>query len=512
MLPGVVAAGLFLFGDAKGGELFRQQMGQQNFFVIIKSDNQDMAEYAVAMLKDALHRSPGFTTLDRETVQKLKADEIIWRRLEDADPSVLKDISKKYSVSYELVGFLTVEKKRSATQYEGSATLSIRVIRTADGVEVGTAVSSPVGGLDNPGPIRELALPAMQSAVTLVTNDIIGKLSLPGGFEPDNVVNLKLTHKLSYPLDCPPTAIALSSSNMCYVGTNKYILCYNLLSNTSRNLFCNSAVSSIAVWPDNTILITGHSDGSVRTWRPASGDRTWEAKPINSKVTSLAILHENGLIAAGGEDGTITLFDVNSSTPLKKWSAHNSKAVQSLGFTYDGKYLLSAGADKNVCKWDIRTGKLVFSFLECTEPGKRYLGDLFAAAFTREGNIVAVAFREIYIPKFERFRVDKNYLCLHDCEGVPPTEQYRFEAHDKEIESLTLCPTSCRFLASGARDGKVKIWDMQLRNAVFEDYVGGWIADIAFSPEANWFAVITHKGEGLFDKQNNSMLKVWQIE
>ena len=508
----VILVMISMVSEARGGSLFRQPLGQAKFFVIVNCKNSDMAQYSEAMLKKALRRSGGFSSLDPQTVRALKSDEILMAKLNDADPATLKEISRKYAVDYVMNGTLAVGNRLLASQYEGTAMLSVKVVRNVDAVDMGAAVSYQVGGVKNPGPRRELALPAMQCAVTRVTNDIIGKLSLPGGFEPDGVIRLDLTGEREYALDDSGTSIAISGDNQCYVGTSRHIICFDLSSGAQHTLRCNSGISALAVWPDNSVLISGHQNGYLRAWNPRSRQQIWATRAFNTAVTSLAILPEGSRIAAGSASGELKLFDKRSSIPTKTWQGHKNKPVHSLGFTYDGKYLLSAGADRYVRKWDLDTTRMVFSFREIANANNRDRGNLLAAEFTREGNIVAVAMKDIEINLRSKYRVDREFLCLRDCERVPPTEEYRFEAHDAAIEALVIYPTSCRFLASGSRDGKVKIWDMQLRQGVFENFVGGWVTDMAFSPEGNFFGVVTRKGKGLFNRKKKQVLKVWRIE
>lgn len=496
-----------------GGSLFRQPLGQSRFLVLVTCDDTDMAAYCAAMLETALCRSSGFAVVDRETVQAIKTDAIMLAKLNAADPSALKEIDKKYSVDYQVNGKLTTDRKRLVSQYEGSALLTVEVIRTTDGIKMGqVARSREVGVPGNPGPMRGLALPAAQAAVTLVTNDVIGQLSLPGGFEPENVIQLGLKRVFDMPLEHPGAAVAISGKNQCYAGMDRTILRFSLDTGAQGRMDCESPVTALAVWPDSRFLASGHDDGSVCVWDLTAERLLWRNTNNNKAIACVVVLPETDGIAAGTANGMILIFERGTNQIKKQWLAHPRKPVHSLGFTYDGQFLLSAGADRYVHKWRIGDTTSVFSFREIATANNRDRGELLAAEFTREGNVVAVAMKDIDIDLMMNQRTDREYVCLHNCETCPPDEEYRFEGHDEAIDCLKLCPTSCRFLASGSRDGKVKIWDMNTRSSVFEEHVGGWIQDMAFSPQGNWFAVVTRKGKGAFDKQKNQILRVWQAD
>jgi WD40 repeat protein len=210
------------------------------------------------------------------------------------------------------------------------------------------------------------------------------------------------------------------------------------------------------------------------------------------------------------------LFNKKSSKPIWQWQAHKGKkdkTVHSLSFTYDGKFLFSAGSDRYVCNWDIQNNHRQVSRNPVKKglESKWVLGRLYAAAFTKEGNAAIVAFEDITMPKFGRYRIDQNYLILYSIENgsLSPNPLHRDEQYRDDITSIALCPTTCRFLVSGAKDGSVYITDLRTGSQVFKDALQGPVQDVAFSSEANWLAAVTSKG-GLFGAE--SMLRAWQIE
>lgn len=507
-----------LSAHSNAGTIFNKDYGNANFFVNIECEDKHMAAYCEQIIKNALLRSSGFSVLDPQLVSKMKADEIIMARLNDKDPVILLEIEKKYAVDFYVHGILKVHASLLASQYQATASLTLDVIATK-GAEVVAPVKSPeIGAADNPSPIRSLELPALQSAVTIATNGIIGQLCLPGGFEPENVVRLRIKNDglIEHKLNQRAEAICIDGKNICYVGMDNSILGFNLLNKSEYRMNCRTKVSALAVWPDSTLLVSGHTDGSVGLWNISSKSLLWQTKSSNSRISALDICSNRGLIAVGGTDGYITVFNKKSSKPLWRWQAHKGKkkkTVHSLSFTYDGNFLFSGGSDRYICNWNIQNNPIQVSRKPVKKglENKRVLGNLYAAAFTKEGNAAIVAFEDVTLPKFSRYRIDQNYLILYSIENgsLSSNPLYRNEQYRDDITSIALCPTTCRFLVSGAKDGTVHVTDLRTRAIVFKDNLQGAVQDVAFSPAANWLAAVSYK-KGLFGTE--SILRAWQIE
>jgi len=61
------------------------------------------------------------------------------------------------------------------------------------------------------------------------------------------------------------------------------------------------------------------------------------------------------LLASGRVDGTIVIFDVETLGVARKLRGH-TRQIQSLSWSKDGRYLLSAGQDWGVTRWDLERG------------------------------------------------------------------------------------------------------------------------------------------------------------
>jgi WD40 repeat protein len=85
------------------------------------------------------------------------------------------------------------------------------------------------------------------------------------------------------------------------------------------------AVSSLAVSPDGTALVSGSSDGTVRLW----GIPTGQAQAILARnpvpVSCLAFSPDGKTVAWGSSDGSITLWDVTKGAERADLKGHRAE-------------------------------------------------------------------------------------------------------------------------------------------------------------------------------------------
>jgi tetratricopeptide (TPR) repeat protein len=82
---------------------------------------------------------------------------------------------------------------------------------------------------------------------------------------------------------------------------------------------------------------------------------------LDSKILALAYHPHESIIAVGCENGLIHLFNTENKSQILKVNGH-FKGLSSLIFINEGKYLISAGLDNLVIRWDLNTGKQVDYF------------------------------------------------------------------------------------------------------------------------------------------------------
>lgn len=157
-----------------------------------------------------------------------------------------------------------------------------------------------------------------------------------------------------------------------------------------------TAIDSVALSPDQRVLATGSSDGSVRLWDVGTRRLLADLGKLDAAVTAVAFGAAGGrIVAAGGnqlmgwsvatgeplaglpltvrggpvhavafdlsekvavgiDDGSILLWDANAGTTLTRLTvAAQGGAVNTLAFSSDGRTLFSGSADGVVRLWDL---------------------------------------------------------------------------------------------------------------------------------------------------------------
>ena len=129
-----------------------------------------------------------------------------------------------------------------------------------------------------------------------------------------------------------------------------------------------------------------------------------------------------------------------SKEPLYATLIGHSDAVWSAVFSKDGSRILSAS--KEIMLWDVQTGKVLRQF-----PGQE------RACFSFDEKQIAFATGDFKIVVWD---LEQDH------------ELYRFPAHNKNIFSLQYSPDGRPRLLSAARDGTVKIWDLEKKKLALE--------------------------------------------
>jgi WD40 repeat protein len=105
-----------------------------------------------------------------------------------------------------------------------------------------------------------------------------------------------------------------------------------------RKFNCISACHSLAIAQDDSFILSGHMDGSVKLW--ASNDKPEKVFDLHEdKVLDIKMI-KNDLILTLGKDETINLFDLRKEQPI--YTITSSKIPQycesSIAVSHDKKY------------------------------------------------------------------------------------------------------------------------------------------------------------------------------
>lgn len=164
---------------------------------------------------------------------------------------------------------------------------------------------------------------------------------------------------------------------------------------------------------------------------------------------TVAISPDGNWIAGGAEDGTLCLADVRGERLERCWTGHVGNVLD-LAFSADSLFLISAGFDGCVTKWDVGTAREVWR------------------THAVEGHIMRVALlgsdKALYIGSHDGWMV-----LLRFSDGLPLE---RFRAHQLAVRSLRLLDGGQRLLSLG-EDGQLAMWTISTSLARRIDAPGG---------------------------------------
>jgi WD40 repeat protein len=109
------------------------------------------------------------------------------------------------------------------------------------------------------------------------------------------------------------------------------------------------AVYALAFTPDGRRLVSASADRGVKVWDVASGERLYTLSDATDGLYTLALDPAGQRVAGGGLDRTIRIWSLgeHAGTLENSLIAHED-AILRLAWSPDGRYLVSAGADKQV--------------------------------------------------------------------------------------------------------------------------------------------------------------------
>ena len=139
--------------------------------------------------------------------------------------------------------------------------------------------------------------------------------------------------------------------------------------------------TSVTFSPDGSMLATGCSDSTVRTWDVDSGTPLLTLEKHRDIVLSVAFSPDGKILASGSSDKTVCFWDAVSGEPIRTIEAHCGSG-NSLAFSPDGKILANGSNDRSVMLWDVRTGKHLGTL-------KEHQGFVGSVAFSPDGKTLA---------------------------------------------------------------------------------------------------------------------------
>jgi WD40 repeat protein len=174
----------------------------------------------------------------------------------------------------------------------------------------------------------------------------------------------------------------------------------------------------------------------------------------NTPVWSVAFAPCGYYFASAGADATARLWTTDRASPVRLFTGHTSKSVNSVVFHPNCNYILTGSEDKTARLWDIQTGRCVRLLTGCAfginvvkvSPSGQYAAGADYSGIVHLWDLGSGK-------KVTEFRPNK-------VESNPQQNTKSNHHHQSMIHSLSFsaCGTA---LATGGDDGCVKVWDVR---------------------------------------------------
>jgi WD40 repeat protein len=202
-------------------------------------------------------------------------------------------------------------------------------------------------------------------------------------------------------------------------------------SEVNRMIGHQSAVSAIAISPNDQRLASGSEDRTIRLWQ-RNGGFIKTLYGHSDRVGAMAFSPDSSLLASASDDRTIILWNQDGEK-LHRLIGHTNR-VLSVAFSPEGQTLASASQDGTVKLWSV-AGTLLATFTGHQEA-------VTDVAFSPNGQLIATASDDQTVKLWERS--GKLIATL--------------QGHQDRVNTVAFSPNSY-VLISGSEDNTLKIWD-----------------------------------------------------
>jgi WD40 repeat protein len=236
---------------------------------------------------------------------------------------------------------------------------------------------------------------------------------------------------------------------------------------------------------DASVFFSASGDGMVVKWNLSSPDEGELIARLPNSVYAIHRMKESDLLVVGNNFEGIHLLNWRNKKEIKSLKLSSSSIFDIQSF-HEDLIIASGNGQVSVVDWERWS---VRKTLTHSEKSAR------ALSINPVAGHLAVGYSDQFIRIFSL----ADYQLL-----------FEFEAHKNSVFALHYTP-DYRFLISGSRDARLKVWDVASRYAQAEEMAAHLFAinHIAFSPSGEHFATASmDKSIKVWDARSFQLLKV----
>jgi guanine nucleotide-binding protein subunit beta-2-like 1 protein len=232
-------------------------------------------------------------------------------------------------------------------------------------------------------------------------------------------------------------------------------------------------------------VLTASRDKTVICWKLTPGQKSYgypqrRLRGHSHIVQDVAISSDGHFALTGSWDGTLRLWDLNTGETTKTFVGH-TKDVLSVAFSADNRQIVSGSRDKTINLWNT-LGQLKFPI---TENGhQEWVSCVRFSPNTSLPLIVSAGWDKVV-------KVWSLSTCKLRVDLV---------GHTEYVNTVCVSPDGS-LCASGGKDGKAMLWDLNEGRRLSTLDAGDTIHSLTFSPIRYWLCAATA-----------SSIKIWDLE
>jgi serine/threonine protein kinase len=331
----------------------------------------------------------------------------------------------------------------------------------------------------------------------------------------------KRNHKLLYPIVITSAIALLGIGGVFYMINSSQNPPTSSQTAPIKTLNGHSqVVSSIAMNPKGTTVVSGSYDTTVKLWNWKTGKETDTLQVNGGSIHAVAISNDGKILAVGTGNNTIKLWNLATLEEIGTFTGHTS-AVKSLAISADGKTLASGSFDGNIKLWNVATQQETDTFIGHSD-------SVESLAFTSDGQSIVSGSADNTIKQWNldtlketrklgghfatvwsiAISPDDKTLASGDANGTVKLwnlntgqEIHHLVGHSFSVNSVTFSPDG-KSLASGSSDETIKLWNIS-NGELIRTLMGNSkeVTSVAFTPD----------GKSLASSNTDGIISIWQV-
>ena len=216
------------------------------------------------------------------------------------------------------------------------------------------------------------------------------------------------------------------------IGEQSYSNSSSKLPSIAMYTFINTQdnpINSTCISLNGETIVTGMNDSTIHTWSLSKGSIY-----VNDNLNDDDILYNHY--------NSSSIKTINQQSNICKYIGH-SKAVYSVDYSLDHKFLLSSSADKTIRLWSTENHNNLVCY-------KGHLYSIWDVSFSPLGFYFASA--------------SADYTArLWSTDRITPLRI--FSGHTKDVNKVIFHP-NCQYIATASNDATIRLWDISSGNYV----------------------------------------------